>query len=128
MKKNIITTLIMLIGLLKKLAPLVVPIYELLKPFIRAPYSWMPEKWKGYRIVGISVAVAVLAFFQAFDWFTLEAAINQIGQLFNPNFLIDIPEELLVTWIGFALAELRNETNAPYGQCSTGDCTIPLGI
>jgi hypothetical protein len=87
MKKNIITTLVMLIGLLKKLAPLVTPIYELLKPFIRLPYSWMPEKWKGYRTVGITVAVAVLAFFQTVDWFTLEASINQIGQLFNPKFL-----------------------------------------
>ena len=107
---------------------ILISLFNGLRFLLRLPYFWMPEKWKGYRIVGISVAVAVLAFFQAFDWFTLEAAINQIGQLFNPNFLIDIPEELLVTWIGFALAELRKETNAPYGQCSTGDCTIPLGI
>lgn len=101
---------------------------SLIKTILRLPYFWMPSKWKGYRTTIIAITISVLSALQGLDLFSIEAAINQIGQLFNPNFLIDIPEELLVTWIGFALAELRKETNAPYGKCSTSDCTEPLGI
>ena len=102
-------------------------IFSILKFILRIPYAWMPESWKGYRTVIISYTVGILAALQLLDLFSIQAAINQIGQLFNPNFLIDLPIELILTWIGAALAELRKETNAPYGQCSTGNCEV-LGI
>ena len=91
-------------------------ILEILRFIIRIPYAWIPDKYKGYRTRGLTIAVGVLAALQLIDWFTLESAINQIGQLFNPNFLINIPEEIFVTWIGFALAELRKETNTEYSK------------
>ena len=91
-------------------------ILEIIRFIIRIPYAWIPDKYKGYRTRGLTIAVGVLAALQLIDWFTLESAINQIGQLFNPNFLINIPEEIFVTWIGFALAELRKETNTEYSK------------
>lgn len=78
---------------------------------IKIPYWWMPKSWKGYRTIIITYAVAILSILQGLDLFSLQAAINEIGQLFNPNFLIKLPIEYLLTWIGIALAELRKETN-----------------
>ena len=97
-------------------------IFSILKIILRIPYSWMPKSWKGYRTVIISYAIGILSALQMLDLFSIQAAINQIGQLIDPNFLIKLPIELIITWIGLALAELRKETNAPYGKCSDGNC------
>ena len=100
---------------------------SLIKTILRLPYFWMPSKWKGYRTTIIVITISVLSALQGLDLFSIEAAINQIGQLFNPNFLINLPIEAIMTYIGLVLVELRKETNTEYGWKGE-ECENMIGV
>ncbi len=102
-------------------------LFKALRFLLKLPYFWMPKKWKGYRTIIITMIVSILSLLQGLDWLSLEAVINQIGQLVNPNFLIDLPEEEILTYIGLSLAELRTETNTEFG-CTGEECENMIGV